>query len=191
MNRPLRHERSSDPATPRSVSIPSAGELCRIWDRCYPRLKRIAGGWCDSAGDVDDAIQEAFVRLAATPQFPETLDDPLAWLMRVVRNRLFDLARHRRRRFEPTWLINAVADAADNPQVVDAPFEHQEMREALQRALDQLEPEDREVIVLHIWGDMSFSQIATTTGRSRSHCHRRYQHTLKTLRRFLPAANVL
>ena len=53
------------------------------------------------------------------------------------------------------------------------------------RALEQLPPEQREVIVARLWGGLSFEQIAAVAGCSASTAFRRYEAGIEALRRLL------
>jgi RNA polymerase sigma-70 factor (ECF subfamily) len=48
--------------------------------------------------------------------------------------------------------------------------------------LGELPPEQREVIVAHVWGGLSFSEIGELVGTSSSSAHRLYQEGLANLR---------
>ena len=52
-------------------------------------------------------------------------------------------------------------------------------------ALERLVPEQREVIVAHHWGGLSFEQIATVVGCSASTAFRRYTAGVEVLRKQL------
>lgn len=56
-----------------------------------------------------------------------------------------------------------------------------ESSELLERCLRCLPMEQREVVLLHVWGEMSFKQIAEATNRSSSGCHRDYQGALQLI----------
>ncbi|EMI19740.1 RNA polymerase sigma factor 70, region 4 type 2 domain protein, partial [Rhodopirellula maiorica SM1] len=47
--------------------------------------------------------------------------------------------------------------------------------------LDELDAIDREVIVMHLWGGMTFRQIADVMGLSAATANRRYQNALTQL----------
>ena len=52
-------------------------------------------------------------------------------------------------------------------------------------ALERLVPEQREVIVAHHWGGLSFEQVATVVGCSASTAFRRYTAGVEVLRKRL------
>jgi RNA polymerase sigma factor (sigma-70 family) len=145
--------------------------LGRLLDEQAAALVLYARQWCASPEDV---VQEAFVKLAA--QRPEP-DNCLAWLYRVVRNGALTAARSdRRRRFHeafaathtPTWFVPAEGTSLDAATATDA--------------LADLPIEQREPLVAHLWGGLTFEQIGELIGVSSSTAHRRYLTALATLR---------
>lgn len=149
----------------------SPEELSRLWQKHAPRLLLIARAIGEPA---EDAVQEAFIRLAQQATLP---DEPLAWLVRVVRNQLIQwhrsgLRRGRRNEQAATargWFIDD-----DQGDRLDA--------DELTQALKRLPDVQRQIVVLHLWGELSFEQIAATVSLSRATAHRRYLEAIHTLR---------
>ena len=52
----------------------------------------------------------------------------------------------------------------------------------LRAALEALPPEQREVIVAHLWGGLTFEQVGVLAGCSTSMAYRRYTAGVETLR---------
>jgi RNA polymerase sigma-70 factor (ECF subfamily) len=145
--------------------------LAELLHRHAGALELLARQRCDTPADV---VQEAFVQLVRQPRLP---DNVVAWLYRVVRNGAISAARAstRRRRHE-------TAAAEQSP----CWFEENETAEldaqAVTTALQDLPPEQREIVVAHLWGEMSFEQIAGLVGMSASSAHRAYHSALARLR---------
>ena len=141
-------------------------------------LELYARQWCDPAEDV---VQEAFVALAAQRTLP---DNPAAWLFRTVRHRAINAGKAaRRRRTHETraahgWFENnAISQNLDTIDPDDATA-----------ALAALPTAQREVIIAHLWGGLTFAEIATVIATSTSSAHRLYQTGLETLKTRLEAA---
>jgi len=144
-----------------------------LLDRHADALELYARSWCDTPEDV---VQEAFAALAALRKSPE---NPAAWLFRAVRNGAINagIAAKRRRRREarkaadaPPWFEPGSRQSSDlDPDVAQA-------------ALAGLPADQRETIVAHLWGGLTFEQIAAVAGTSASSAHRAYHAGLKTLR---------
>ena len=144
-------------------------------DRLAAPLGLYARQWCETPEDV---VQEAFLKLAGQARSPE---NPPAWLFRAVRNGAINagVADRRRRRREAEAAVPA--DAWFEPGPADARGVTVDP-ESAQAALSTLPDDQREVIVAHLWGGLSFAQVAELSGVSSSSAHRLYHAGLATLR---------
>ena len=150
------------------VSPALLGELL---DRHGAALVLFARQFCTSPEDV---VQEAFVQLSRQGEAPA---QPVAWLYRVVRNGALSAARgeQRRRKYEAAaskrtsaWFLPAEAARLDAEMAAEA--------------LQSLPLDEREIIVAHLWGGLTFQQIGEMVGLSAATAYRRYEAGLKTLR---------
>ena len=132
--------------------------------------------WLDAAA-ADDAVQEALVALLAQREPPR---NPTAWMYRTVRNAAIDAARstaRRRRREQLVALSRREWFISDPDAMIDS--------EIAEQALQRLGPEHREVVVLRIWGDLPFAEIAELLELGVSTVHDRYKAALNQLKRAL------
>ena len=151
----------------------SATELARLWELHAAGLALLARTRCNAA---EDCVQEAFVRLSLQAVVP---DDPLAWLVKVVRNFAISERRsdQRRRSREKLSSCERLARHRTQPDKdIDSIS-----TETLQQALELLDPAMREIVVAHVWSDMSFRQIASAFEISPAMAHRRYVAALEQL----------
>ena len=148
-------------------------DLAPLIDRYAPALILYARQWCETAEDV---VQEAFVSLAGQAEVPR---DVTGWLYRVVRNRSIDAARGRRRRQRREAAVARTARWFVEPEVDDL-----DAATAV-TALQGLPLEEREIIVAHLWGGLSFEQAGALAGCSASTAFRRYSAGIEVLRRKL------
>ena len=49
-------------------------------------------------------------------------------------------------------------------------------------ALQEIDSPDREIIVMHLWGGMTFDAIAKVVGGSRAKAHRNFQRGIESLK---------
>jgi RNA polymerase sigma-70 factor (ECF subfamily) len=151
------------------------------WKNCFsevaPGLLLFARQWVQSAADAEDVVQEAFVKF-----WRRNHDiDNRALLYSAVRSIALDFVRRdaRRARREATAL--AEAEPAIEPQ-----FElEDDTQSTLAAAMDSLPRDQREVLVLKIWNDLTFSEIARTLGISQNTAASRYRYALSNLKRNL------
>ncbi len=154
-----------------------ATTLRAIWDEHADRLLLIARAVGEPA---EDAVQEAFIALATQERLP---DDPLAWLVRVVRNRLLGWRRSWRRRRNRETLVRGQPWFAGEATLIEQKIDG----DTVAKALQQLPSPQREIIVMHLWGEMTFESIAGVVGGSRASAHRSFQRGLEELKqRFTP-----
>lgn len=148
-----------------------ARRLRRLMDRHGPALVLYARQWCDTPEDV---VQEALAKLATRRREPA--NEP-AWLYRVVRNGAISASRsaRRRRRHE------AAAARERRAWFTSVNGRHPDV-EAATAALESLPVEQREVVVAHLWGGLTFEQVGRVVECSSSQAHRRYAAGLKALR---------
>lgn len=145
------------------------------------RLFLCARQWTRSASDAEDVVQEAFLRFWRNQR---TLGgDPMGLVLTSIRRAAYDLARrdYRRERRQ-----EAAGDPADNGWF-EPLAEDDDLRQAVEVALVRLPPEQREVLVMKIWGERTFEQIAAQLAISPHTAASRYRYALGALRKSLAA----
>ncbi|HEX3602430.1 MAG TPA: sigma-70 family RNA polymerase sigma factor [Lacipirellulaceae bacterium] len=136
-------------------------------------LKLFARQWVDPA-TAEDVVQEALVALLAERQPPRS---PVAWMYRAVRNAAFDHHRASTRRRKREQVV-AAARGAWFEQQSNALLDAWEVESALQ----SLGGESRQLVVMRIWGELGFAEIASVLELSVSTVHDRYKKALCELR---------
>jgi RNA polymerase sigma factor (sigma-70 family) len=145
--------------------------LGRLIDDHAAALVLFARQWATAP---DDVVQEAFVKLAGLTTDPA---HPIAWLFTAVRRAAISAARSERRRRAhesraasrtASWFVPTEGAELDAAQAADA--------------LANLPLDEREAIIAHLWGGLTFEQIGPLIGTSAATAFRRYQAGLATLR---------
>ncbi len=147
-----------------------------------PRLLLFARQQTRCEQDARDVFQEAL--LEAWRREGGRLPEP-ARVFATVRRRAIDLARRNQSRLqrEGAWLAQLPAEEwFKSPFGEASPVEHE---------LRQISPEYAEVVLLKIWGELTFEQIATTLGINPSTAASRYRYGLRDLRRVLTGCEKL
>ena len=113
--------------------------------------------------DAQDAVQDAALR--AFRHFDQYRGgDARAWFLAIVRNCSFTWRRRHRIDRMAVPLDDYLTSAIDHAPPADALAISRSERAAVERAVAELPPEFREVIVLREIEAMSYSQIATVVG---------------------------
>jgi RNA polymerase sigma factor (sigma-70 family) len=145
--------------------------LNRLVQRYLPPLTRWARGrlprWARDLSDTDDLVQDALMRtVRQLDRFEPRRDGALhAYLRSAIMNRIRDEIR-RRRRTPVAGPLDATAEARSADR---SPLEEiigKELLEKYDRALDQLDPEARDVVIARIELGCSYAEIAETFGRT-------------------------
>jgi RNA polymerase sigma-70 factor (ECF subfamily) len=130
-------------------------------------LQKYLRKFTSGAEDVEDLVQEAYVRVCAMPDGQE-VDSPRALLFRIARNLAVDRARQRFTRatddvadFEP---LNVSSTEAEPDEQVDVSHRF----ESFCAAVDSLPPLCRRVFVLRKVYQLSHDEIAQVLGLSHS-----------------------
>jgi RNA polymerase sigma-70 factor, ECF subfamily len=177
----LRPEPEADGEIVRAVLAGDRERYAKLVERYRDRYARYAARMLGSADAAEDALQDAFVR--AYDQLGQCKDPDkfVGWFFLILRNRCF-AERRRNRTSVPLEAAETVA-AADR---TDGGTETAERRRALQLALMELTPDQREVFVLkHIEG-LSYGEIAerlsTSVPSLKMRMHRAYDRLRAQLR---------
>ncbi len=136
--------------------------------------------WVTSPADAEDVVQAAFVRFWKHRPDAEPEHYPL--LYTAVRTAALDFLRSQERRTARESDDRIEVLRGDAP-CFDTSLERREQAEAVEGALARLPREQREVIVLKIWGELTFAQIAQALGESINTVASRYRYALAALRR--------
>jgi RNA polymerase sigma-70 factor (ECF subfamily) len=157
--------------------------LTRLYDVCGPRLLRYAEAITKNRADAEDVLQSSLVRIARKPESFAYSDRPWAYLVRIVRNESLKLLESRKKRFSMTRLIQLWRST-------ECPAEQAESKEKIQDAIHKLPPEQAEVVVLKIWEDFTFSEIADLIGESPNTAASRYRYAIEKLSRSLQSLSL-
>jgi RNA polymerase sigma-70 factor (ECF subfamily) len=152
----------------------------RLTDQRLLRAYRLATLVLRDANEAQDAVHDAAV--LAWTRFDELRDRSAfdAWFDRIVVN--VCRQRHRQGRVRPI-LVDALPEVA----MADGAAGRAE-REALRRALEQLTPEHRIVVVLRHLEGYSTAEIAARTGEREGTVKSRLHYALRELRAAYDAA---
>lgn len=149
-------------------------DVAALYDRHAPWLVGYACSLLGERAAAEDVVQQVFARLlrgdVATPS------NPLAYLCRAIRNAVLNRRRSLGR--EVAWNESALAWLEAPPGLHDVAL-------AIETALQQLPAEQREVLILHVWGQLTFAEIGDAADCSPHTVASRYRYGLAKLRDLL------
>jgi RNA polymerase sigma-70 factor (ECF subfamily) len=148
-----------------------------------PRLLLFARGWSNTREDAEDLVQEAILRLWHLQE--KTTGSPPDLPLAFSTIRFCGLNHHRsetrrRKREGNVVFLNDFHDVWLDPVMED-----DEDADRLRKAVENLSPKLREVIILKVWSDLTFQQISETLAISPNTAASRYRYALEQLERDL------
>lgn len=149
----------------------NATEIEALYRQYGSALLLFAAAITGERGRAQDAVQQVFLKLMENGNLRQAVDKK-AYLFACVRNAVLNEAKVQQR--------NTVLDPESawfNPPNRDYAGELN-----LRRAMCTLPDDQRQVIVLHVWGELTFSQIADLLDISSNTAASRYRYALDKLR---------
>jgi RNA polymerase sigma-70 factor (ECF subfamily) len=131
-----------------------AAALGGLYDLTAARLVRFSTTITRNQQDAEDAVAAVLLKVVESPSILVHATSPWSYLLRMVRNESLVILRKRKR-----WAI--VQSLMDLWTVIPVDeLDREELLQAVWRELRALPTEQSEVVVLKIWEEMTFQQIA-------------------------------
>ena len=156
--------------------------LRQIYHRCKNDLLTVAMALLADPDAAEDCVHDVFVHFADAPADMRASRNLRGYLMRCVANRAKNLIR--RHQLEP----NGQMDKRDYTSEHDCPESRLIVSEESMRifeAMVRLPAEQREIVTLHIHGQMKFREIAEQLDLSINTVQSRYRYGIEKLRTLL------
>lgn len=158
------------------ISSGDAEALEAVYDAYAGAVYRQALSLLSSVPDAEDVLQEVFLKLVRRRGLP--IHDLKAYLLTAARHQACSLLRQRQRT-EPELVPEAVLAASAGGAEATAD------RLIVRQALQSLPTEQREVVELKIFEQLTFEEIGRVVKASVNTVASRYRYALKKLRQAL------
>jgi RNA polymerase sigma-70 factor (ECF subfamily) len=152
----------------------------RKWVEQYtPKFLLFARQKARTEADAQDLVQEAV--LEAAQGQPNGGPPPAPLVFATIHRRAIDLARGNERR------LNREHVAAESAGMswFDNTVEDREMKQLVEGALKRLPEFYREVVMLKIWGNLTFAEVACVLGIPANTAASRYRYGLTEMRKLM------
>ena len=160
-----------------------ATALSRVYEKYRDDLLRLAVSLLSDAAAAEDVVQDVFVKFAAAARTFRLTGSLRGYLATCVanaaRNQLKAVGRRQAVGLDEAPELTSQADGPERWVVFSEEFGR------VRGALAQLPPEQREVVTMHLYGQMRFKEIAAWQQTSIKTVQSRYRYGLSKLRSVL------
>lgn len=145
-----------------------------------PALFRFLIRLTGNEAETKDLLQEIFIRLAKSPRMLDDVSATRSYLFRLAHRLVIDRHRREQTRQLYEYRANEEQPSSSHPDPVtdDAAW----LRKTLTASLDALPSEQKAVVVLKVWEEMTFVEIAEVLDISANTVASRYRYALDKLR---------
>ncbi|HYP62527.1 MAG TPA: RNA polymerase sigma factor [Acidocella sp.] len=166
-----------------------AGDL-RAFEELYrlhgARMKSMARNLLGTPADAEDAVQDTFLKIQRSIATFRGQSSFLTWSFRILINTCYDRRRSRMRKREVPQDEPQAGESAPRPEP-RAPAAHPSLKLALERAVAQLTPQQRDVFLMYEVEGMRHSEIAGVLEISETASKNTLFQAKKNLRHMLEA----
>jgi RNA polymerase sigma-70 factor (ECF subfamily) len=160
-------------------------KLDELYDRYGKKLYHYLTIKLASAEDAEDILQEVFLRLVRYPIRWKFIRNEEPYVFRVARNEANRFLKRKHQEGITSKNAEALAQVINDSLVIDCPDRND--KESLSLALARLPEEQREVIVLKFFEELTLKEIAAACGLSLNTVASRYRYGLSKLKFLLEA----
>lgn len=105
------------------------------------------------------------------------------WLYAIARNNVIDFYRTNKNNLD----IDDVWDLSDKTDIA-RDMDTRSKLQNVEKYLKELKSEHREIVILRVWEEMSYKEIAEITGKSEASCKMMFFRVIKDLKNKMPLA---
>ena len=159
---------------------------------------KIYGFIYSKVGDKDvseDIFQDTFIKVIKTLKSNSYNEEGkfLPWVMRIAHNLIVDYFRKNKKMpmFRETEEFSIFSIMTDNNPNIEAQMITTQVENDLQKLIDELPNDQKEVLVMRIYQDLSFKEISELTGVSINTALGRMRYALMNLRKVIEKHQII
>lgn len=129
-------------------------------DRYAQKITRYARKFLSQAEDIEDLVQEVFLKAYANILSFDARMKFSPWIYRIAHNEFVNALRKKRRLPLSLFEIDALLPNILAKETADSKTNEDEIKRTLDKHLNELKPKYREVLLLYYFENMSYQEIA-------------------------------
>ncbi len=143
----------------------------------------------------EDIFQDTFIKVIRTLKKGAYNEEGkfLPWVMRISHNLVIDFFRKNNRmpKFSNTDEFNIFSVLSDNSLNAESSLIKEQVETDVRRLVDELPDDQRQVLLMRIYEDLSFKEISDKTGVSINTALGRMRYALINLRKIIDKHNII
>jgi RNA polymerase sigma-70 factor (ECF subfamily) len=143
----------------------------------------------------DDIFQDTFIKVIKTLKSNSYNEEGkfLPWVMRIAHNLIVDHFRKNKKMpmFRETEEFSIFSIMSDNAPNVESQIITSQVESDLKKLIDELPHDQREVLVMRMYQDLSFKEISEITGVSINTALGRMRYALMNLRKIIDKNKII
>jgi RNA polymerase sigma-70 factor (ECF subfamily) len=166
------------------VKAGNAEEFGVLYDAYFKKIYNYIFYRTHDKAIVEDLTSITFSKaISGLSGFDERKGNFSAWLYRIARNSLYDYFRTKKITFS-IELAESVSDGSDTEGAVA----NREFSDNVKKLLETLSADQREIVTMRIWDDLSYKEIAEVMGKSEASCKVGFHRAMVKLKKMTPLA---
>lgn len=164
-------------------------------DRHNQRISSFIYSKVNDRGITEDIFQDTFIKVIRTLKRGAYSEEGkfLPWVMRIAHNLIIDHFRKNRRMpmYQGSDSFNIFSVMGDDKLNVESQIIKDQIDSDLTVIIDELPQDQREVLIMRIYKDMSFKEISENTGVSINTALGRMRYALINLRKIISENDII
>ena len=143
----------------------------------------------------EDIFQDTFIKVIRTLKLGKYNEEGkfLPWVMRIAHNLIIDYFRKNNRmpKFSNTGDFNIFSVLSDSSLDAEKSIIKSQVEKDVRRVIEELPEDQKEVLVMRMYNDMSFKEISEKTGVSINTALGRMRYALINMRKIIDKHNIV
>lgn len=143
----------------------------------------------------EDVFQDTFIKVIRTLKLGKYNEEGkfLPWVMRIAHNLVIDHFRKNNRmpKFDNSNDFNIFSVLSDSTLNAEKSIIKTQVEEDIKRLIEELPEDQKEVLIMRMYNDMSFKEISENTGVSINTALGRMRYALINLRKIIDKNNIV
>jgi RNA polymerase sigma-70 factor, ECF subfamily len=143
----------------------------------------------------DDVFQDTFIKVIKTLKSNSYNEEGkfLPWVMRIAHNLIIDHFRRNKKMpmFRETEEFSIFSIMSDNSSTIENQMITEQVEKDLKKLIEELPNDQKEVLVMRIYQDLSFKEISELTGVSINTALGRMRYALMNMRKVIEKHQII